>query len=58
MPNYEYTCIHCDTDEDRNVPIDYRDLQKCDKCGNRLNRVWSFNGAVWSPTSSKGASHK
>jgi putative FmdB family regulatory protein len=51
MPTYEYTCIECDSTEDRVVAIDDRDKQRCEKCGYRLYRVLSFNGVVWAPTS-------
>lgn len=56
MPNYSYTCMNCDTDEDRIVKIDRRDDQHCRKCGNTLNRNWTFEGSVWSPTKNGGHS--
>lgn len=52
MPNYDYSCLACDTDEERNVKIAERDNQNCQQCGNRLNRNYTFHGAVWAPTSS------
>ena len=51
MPNYEYTCVNCDETTERIVKIDEREKQSCEKCGYRLNRVYSFNGSVWAPTS-------
>jgi putative FmdB family regulatory protein len=57
MPNYEFTCLNCDETFDRIVPMDDRDIQKCAKCGYRLNRNIAFNGSVWAPTSTNGG-HK
>lgn len=57
MPNYEYACPVCETYEERNVPMEDREDQECDK-GHALKRLWSFTGSVWAPTSSSGASHK
>ena len=56
MPNYSYTCLACDKDEDRIVKIDDRDNQTCSACGNRLNRTYKFEGHVWSPTANGGHS--
>jgi putative FmdB family regulatory protein len=50
MPAYEYSCIECDIDYIKNRGITEQDPGYwCDKCGNRLNRVYSkvgvqFNG--------------
>jgi putative FmdB family regulatory protein len=57
MPNYDFKCPVCETEEERNVGIDEREDQQCDKCYHPLERVWNFKGSVWAPTSS-GASHK
>ena len=52
MATYEYTCAECDKSLDRNVPVDERDKQMCEDCGNRLIRSWTVgNLSVWAPTS-------
>lgn len=56
MPNYSYTCLACDKDENRIVKIDDRDKQSCSTCGNKLNRTYKFEGSVWSPTKNGGHS--
>jgi hypothetical protein len=52
MPTYTY--IRCSGDpeelEERNVSISERDNQFCYRCGNKLQRKITFNGAVWAPT--------
>lgn len=57
MPIYEYTCIECDETSERMLKMDDRDKQTCEKCGYKLYRTWSFEGSVWSPTST-GGGHK
>lgn len=56
MPNYDYTCMECDTDEERNVSMEERESQWCNVCDNKLTRAWTFKGSVWSPTR-EGANH-
>lgn len=58
MPNYDYQCPVCETDEERNVDMDDRDEQTCDRCYHKLTRKWTFRGSVWAPTSSNGGTHK
>ncbi len=43
----------CDSTIDKpNVPVDDRDHQQCEGCGNVLTRSWTIgNVAVWAPTS-------
>lgn len=50
MPTYDFSCIVCDTDNEKNVTIEERDNQFCGKCGNRLNRNLTFKGSVYAPT--------
>lgn len=54
MPVYTYTCVSCDSDEERILRIDDRDNQFCKRCANRLNRSYVFEGAVYAPTSTNG----
>jgi len=50
MPNYAYE-HKCYLDPiTRNVPIDERDKQTCDHCGELLTRKWVFEGSVWAPS--------
>jgi hypothetical protein len=52
LPTYEYK--YCDGDTEctieRNVPIDERDNQFCNRCGKQLERIISFTGLTWAPT--------
>ena len=62
MPNYDYHCSWCKKDCERMVSIKMRDEQTCDSpsCHNfnqLLQRLITFNGMVWSPTST-GSMHK
>jgi hypothetical protein len=50
MPIYTFVCMHCDYTRERNVPMDDRDGQFCNECGNRLNRAIDRPGMVWAPT--------
>lgn len=50
MPNFDYKCPVCESIEERNVAVDDRDEQTCNKCYHPLKRVWSFRGSVWAPT--------
>jgi putative FmdB family regulatory protein len=58
MPNYDLECPVCETLEERNVPMEDRDEQYCDRCYHKLIRRFTFRGSVWAPTSSNGATHK
>lgn len=51
MPLYVYRCADCKIEQERNVSVDERDLQKCDDCKNKLMRQIRFTGSVWAPTS-------
>lgn len=50
MPTYTY--YNCDRDgtQERNVPMDERDNQKCEICGDPITRKISFTGLTWAPT--------
>lgn len=50
MPTYVY--YNCDRDgtQERNVPMDERDEQKCEVCGDPLTRKQVFTGLTWAPT--------
>ena len=51
MPTYVFECEYCKTGEfEKNVPMDERDHQWCDKCGIDLERKIRFTGRVWAPT--------
>jgi putative FmdB family regulatory protein len=50
MPNYDFKCPVCETTEERNVDVEARDSQNCDRCYHVLVRVWNFKGSVWAPT--------
>lgn len=50
MPTYTFTCLACDSDLERIVPIAQRDDQFCEICGWRLNRTVTFTGSVYAPT--------
>lgn len=54
MPTYVY--YNCDQDgtHERNVPIDERDEQFCEICGDLLQRKISFTGLTWAPSSTNG----
>lgn len=54
MANYDYVCLACNNEEERNVPMDDRNDQNCNYCGSELKRVYNFHGAVWAPTSTNG----
>jgi putative FmdB family regulatory protein len=56
MPNYDFDCTHCESTVEKNVPIEMREAQFCEECGNPLIRHWSFKGSVWSPTKNGGHS--
>jgi len=58
MPIYSYTCWACDLELERNVKIDDRDNQICEKCLHRLIRQIDAPGAVYAPTSSGGMTTK
>lgn len=54
MANYDYVCVTCNNEEERNVPMDDRENQRCNYCNSELKRVFSFRGVVWAPTSTNG----
>lgn len=56
MPNYDFACLVCDEDFEKNVPYDEIDKIICEKCGYNAKRVYTFNGLVWSPTRNNGHS--
>lgn len=56
MPNYDYICETCGDIEIHTSIVD-RDRQICPECDSSVERKITFNGSVWSPTSS-GANHK
>lgn len=56
MPIYTYTCMNCDSDEERLVNISARDEQSCEDCGYKLIRSIDRPGMVWSPTRNGGFS--
>jgi|694.fasta_scaffold151623_3 putative FmdB family regulatory protein len=56
MPLYTYSCINCDSDEERLASISARDEQKCAGCGYSLIRSIDRPGMVWSPTRNGGYS--
>jgi putative FmdB family regulatory protein len=56
MPLYTYSCMNCDTDQERLVSIDARDRQQCESCGYGLIRSIDRPGMVWSPTRNGGYS--
>jgi putative FmdB family regulatory protein len=56
MPTYEFACLACDTDFEKNVPYEDVDKILCEVCGHRAKRVYSFTGIVWSPTRNNGHS--
>jgi len=42
MPNYEYLCKKCKTNQERYLPMsNYKTPQYCEKCGKKLTRVIS-----------------
>jgi len=56
MPTYEFICMACNNDFDKNVS--YNDIENvvCEKCGYQAKRMYSFTGLVWSPTRNSGHS--
>jgi putative FmdB family regulatory protein len=60
MPNYEYACIECDLDYEKERSIhDAEPNYVCDKCGYALQRVYSqfglaFRGGGFYSTDSRG----
>jgi len=54
MPLYTYYCQVEDKDIEKIAPIEGRDSQWCESCGNRLVRAIDSPGGVWAPTSGKG----
>ncbi len=53
MPIYSYEKCCTKKDTERNVPMDERDNQWCE-CGDKLDRLVTFNGSVWAPSSTGG----
>lgn len=56
MPNYDFACLVCDADFEKNVSYENIDNVFCETCGHRAKRVYSFKGLVWSPTRNNGHS--
>jgi len=56
MPIYTYTCLVCDKDVEKMIPMIQRDQQMCPECGHRLIRGIDRPGLVWSPTRNSGYS--
>jgi putative FmdB family regulatory protein len=54
MPIYNYKCPICKHEEEKNVPIDDRDMQDCVQCKTETQRIIRFTGAVYAPTSTGG----
>lgn len=49
MPNYDYKCRRCDSEFEKNVPIEERNAVVCD-CGGETFRKITFFGSVYAPT--------
>lgn len=53
MPIYTYVCHECNDRLERiGVPVDARDKQTCENCGEVLERKLDAPGSVWHPTRS------
>lgn len=51
MPTYDFVCMKCERETEKNVPISKRDdLYECEFCGGALERMLSFQGLTWAPT--------
>lgn len=47
MPTHDYTCHSCNETKERWVPLKYfDDVQPCDKCGKKLERLFPMTGAT------------
>lgn len=46
MTVYEYHCVFCHTVQERRVPMEERDKQTCELCGEQLARQWSGNPII------------
>lgn len=56
MPIYTYTCVTCDQESEKMIPVSDRDIQMCATCGYKLIRNMDRPGLVWSPTRNGGYS--
>lgn len=39
MPLYDFSCLNCDYEDERHVPYDMRNEEKCPKCAAKLAPV-------------------
>lgn len=47
MPTYDFECKKCDTVEEKVIPLkDYDELQSCDKCKSKLERLFPMVGST------------
>jgi putative FmdB family regulatory protein len=52
MPNYDFTCVPCDSTVEIHMAFDAMDRPTCSKCGNFMTKVWTppavqFKGGGW-----------
>lgn len=58
---YAYKCPGCANKEERFIPVEDRNKQECEICGNILDIVISPTASIWvtsCPTASKGKQTK
>lgn len=54
MAIYDYKCNYCQDVFEERVPAEDRDDVVCGLCGNPADRLLTFKGLVWAPTSTSG----
>lgn len=52
MPNYDFTCVGCDSTVERYFKFDQERRVECEKCGNQMIQVFQatpahFKGGGW-----------